>query len=82
MSKWVKLIDDVLNQNPNLRFEDLCKALKTVGYTQRQPSGGGDHYTFRKPGCSPITIPRQSPLNRVYIKMVAEAVLRELPIDD
>lgn len=74
MSKWDKLIQDILNENPNLRFDDLRKALSSIGYVEHQPSGGSSHYTFRKDGCKPITIPKQKPIKKVYIRMVAEAV--------
>ena len=37
MSKWNKLIDEILLLNKNLRFTDLAKALKKIGYTQNQP---------------------------------------------
>lgn len=74
MGQWDKLIADILALNSNLRFEELKKALCRVGYTMSQPSGGSSHYTFRKPGSMPITIPKQSPMNKAYIELVAEAV--------
>lgn len=74
MSQWDKLIVEILNKSPNLRFEDISKALVKFGYTQHQPKGGSSHYTFRKPGCAPITIPKHSPLKKVYIELVSEAV--------
>ncbi len=74
LSQWDKLIEDILRKSPSLRFEDLSKALIKIGYVQNQPKGGSSHYTFRKKGCPPITIPRHSPLKTVYIELVAEAV--------
>lgn len=74
LSQWDKLIEAILAESPNLRFEDLCKALEKIGYTANQPRGGSSHYTFRKPGCAPITIPKHQPLKKVYIELVAEAV--------
>ncbi len=74
MSQWDKLIRDILGKNPNLRFEDLAKALERMGYVCHQPRGGSSHYTFRKEGCLPITIPKQTPLRKAYIELVAEAV--------
>lgn len=74
MSQWDKLIDAILNEDARLRFEDLCKVLEKMGYVSRQPRSGSSHYTFRKAGCMPITIPKHYPINKAYIAMVAEAV--------
>ena len=78
MSRWDKLIQEILNEDGNLRFEDLCKALEKMGYTARQPRGGSSHYTYRKPGSMPITIPKHYPINKAYIAMVAEIVRASL----
>ena len=78
MSKWEKLIREILKSSKNLRFEDLAKALMKIGYTQHQPKSGSSHYTFRKDGCMPITLPKHTPMNRVYIELVKEAVLEYL----
>lgn len=82
MSQWDKLIADILCMNPNLRFEQLFKALITIGYLVTQPRNGSSHYTFRKEGCMPIMLPKQSPMNRAYIKLVAEAVRAYLEEDE
>ena len=81
MSQWDKLIQEILNKSPNLRFEDLRKALQKMGYIENQPKGGSSHYTFRKPGCMPITIPRHGKLNKAYIELTAEAVRAYLEED-
>jgi predicted RNA binding protein YcfA (HicA-like mRNA interferase family) len=81
LSQWDKLIEAILAEDPNLRFEDLYKALVKIGYTPHQPRGGSSHYTFRKPGCTPITIPKHTPLKKVYIELVAEAVRSYLEED-
>ena len=78
MSQWDKLVAAILAKDKSLRFEDLAKALIRMGYVMSQPRGGSSHYTFRKPGGTPITIPKQQPLNRAYIDLVAEAVKRYL----
>nr|AGS53932.1 hypothetical protein [uncultured bacterium contig00087] len=75
MSQWDKLIDDIIKLNKNVRFEDLVKVLKKIGYKQHQPKGGSSHYTFRKSGRMPITLPRSTPINRVYIEMVRDVIL-------
>lgn len=74
MSQLDKLFKRVLEKDPDLRFDELCKILIRIGYTMNQPRGGSSHYTFRKPGCNPITIPKHTPLNRAYIELVAEAI--------
>lgn len=35
------------------------------------------HYTFRKPGCQPITIPKHEPIKKVYVEMVKQVVESE-----
>ena len=75
MSQWNKLIDEILKLNKNLRFGDLSKVLIKIGYKQNQPKGGSSHYTFRKDGKMPITIPNQTPMNKVYIEMVRAAII-------
>lgn len=81
MSKWEKLIQEILKCNKDLRFEDLAKALIKMGYTQNQPKGGSSHYTFRKSGCMPITIPKHTPLNKAYIEMVRDIVQEYLDME-
>ncbi len=76
MGQWEKLIQEILKLNKGLRFEDLAKALKKLGYEQQQPSGGGSHYTFRKPGKAPITLPKAMPMNKVYIELVRDAIVK------
>ena len=41
------------------------------------PSGGSSHYTFRKDGCNPITIPKHEPIKVVYVRMVKAVVESE-----
>ena len=38
------------------------------------PKGGSSHYTFRKSGNTPITIPKHEPIKSVYVKMVKEMI--------
>lgn len=77
MSQWDKLLLRVLHLSPNLRFEELRTILEEYGYEMHAPRGGSSHYTFRKPGYSPITIPKHKPIKRVYIELVREVVERE-----
>ena len=74
MSRWNKLIDEILKINKGLRFDDLAKALIRIGYTQSQPKGGGSHFVFRKDGKNPISLPKSSPMNKAYVELVRDAV--------
>lgn len=38
---------------------------------------GSSHYTFRKQGCMPITIPKHEPIKKVYVELVRQVVESE-----
>ena len=59
MSKWDKLLTRICALSKDLRFDELRKVLESYGYEMRAPKNGNSHYTFRKKGCMPITIPKQ-----------------------
>lgn len=77
MSKWDKLLQRIRSLFNDLRFEEVRKILEAYGYTMKGSSGGSSHFTFRKPGCAPITIPKHEPIKTVYIKMIREIVESE-----
>lgn len=77
MSKWDKLIARICKLSKDLRFTELRKVLESYGYEMNAPRGGSSHYTFRKQGCKPITIPKHEPIKRVYIEMVRQIVESE-----
>jgi predicted RNA binding protein YcfA (HicA-like mRNA interferase family) len=77
MSKWDKLVSRVCSLSADIRFSELQKILESYGYTIHAPRSGSSHYTFRKPGKSPITIPKHDPIKRIYIEMVREVVEEE-----
>lgn len=74
MAQWEKLLYKITKLDKNLRFEELKKVLESYGYVMNMPSGGSSHYTFRKKGCNPITIPKHEPIKVVYVKMVKAIV--------
>ena len=78
MSSWDKLLNRILSLDKNLRFDELRKVLEEYGYTMSAPRSGSSHYTFRKPGCSPITIPKHEPIKKVYVEMVRNVVESEM----
>ena len=77
MSKWDKLITRICNLSKDLRFDELRKVLESCGYEMNAPRSGSSHYTFRKQGCAPITIPKHEPIKKVYVEMVREIVESE-----
>ncbi|MDE7063439.1 MAG: type II toxin-antitoxin system HicA family toxin [Lachnospiraceae bacterium] len=77
MSKWDKLLAQICFLSKDLRFEELRKVLESFGYVMCVPRGGSSHYTFRKPGCRPITIPRHEPIKKIYVEMVKSVVESE-----
>lgn len=77
MSKWDKLLMRISNLSKDIRFDKLRKVMESYGYKMNVPRSGSSHYTFRKPGCQPITIPRHEPIKKVYVEMVKEIVESE-----
>lgn len=82
MSKWDKLLRRIRSLSVDLRFEELRKVLESYGYEMNSPRGGSSHYTFRKQGCWPITIPKHEPIKKVYVEMVRQVVESEGKIDE
>ena len=78
MSKWEKLLLRILSLSKDLRFDELRKVLESYGYRMESPRGGSSHYTFRKKGCQPITIPKHEPIKKIYVEMVRDVVESEV----
>ena len=78
MSKWEKLLQKILSLSKDMRFDELRKVLESYGYEMNAPRSGSSHYTFRKDGCQPITIPKHEPIKKVYVQMVKEIVESEV----
>lgn len=77
MSKWDKLLKRIYSLSKDFRFEELRKVLESYGYQMNAPKGGSSHYTFRKAGCQPITIPKHEPIKKVYVEIVKQIVKSE-----
>ena len=82
MSKWDKLLEKICNLSKEVRFDELKKILENYGYEMTAPKSGSSHYTFRKKGCQPITIPKHEPIKRVYVEMVKQVVESEVINDE
>lgn len=78
MSKWEKLLQKILSMSKDMRFDELRRVLESYGYEMNAPRSGSSHYTFRKAGCQPITIPKHEPIKKVYVQMVKEIVESEV----
>ena len=78
MSKWDKLLTRICRLSNDLRFDELRKVLEAYGYTMDAPRSGSSHYTFRKPGSQPITVPKHEPIKKVYVEMVKNVVESEV----
>lgn len=77
MSKWDKLLGRILSLSKDMGFDELKKVLESYGYVMNAPKSGSSHYTFRKAGKSPITIPKHEPIKKIYVEMVREVVEEE-----
>lgn len=82
MSKWDKLLNKICSLAKDLRFDELRKVLESYGYVMNAPRSGSSHYTFRKQGCQPITIPKHEPIKKVYVEMVRRIVESEAEKDE
>ncbi|MGN1225288.1 MAG: type II toxin-antitoxin system HicA family toxin [Ruminococcus sp.] len=74
MSKWDKLLARICSLSKDMRFEELRKVLESYGYEMQAPRSGSSHYTFRKVGAMPITIPKHEPIKKVYVEKVKEVI--------
>jgi predicted RNA binding protein YcfA (HicA-like mRNA interferase family) len=77
MSKWDKLLARICGLSKDLRFDELRKVMESYGYEMVATKGGSSHYTFRKKGCQPVTIPKHEPIKKVYVELVKQVVESE-----
>ena len=82
MAQWEKLLSKIKSIDKDMRFAELKKVLQSYGYAASQPRRGSSHYTFRKNGSAPITIPKHEPIKKVYVLMVKEVIESEEKNDE
>ena len=82
MSSWDKLLKRFLELDHDIRFEEIVKVMKEYGYEIKQPKGGSSYYSFVKPGCSRVVIPRHKPIKKVYVKMIKKVIEEEMKEDE
>ena len=70
MSKKDKLLEKINNNPKVIRFNEIDKILKTVGFTCKQAGSGSSHYVYSLDELV-ISIPYKKPyVKEYYIKQV------------
>jgi len=73
LSKHDKELQAIRNNPKNVRFETIRDILLRYGFVETSPRGGSSHYTYHK-GIYRITIPKDSPINSIYIKQAIRII--------
>ena len=76
--RLVKLAGRILGHPKDVDFDDLHRLLEGFGFSCKSPGGGSSHFVFRKPGSMPISVPKNRPVNTVYVKQI----IRLLDLED
>ena len=82
MSKWEKILMRIQKLSNDLRFQELRRVLESYGYEMKAPGRGGSHFTFRKNGCTPVTVPKDEPIKKVYVELVRHIIESEAENDE
>ncbi len=77
MSKWEKLLSKNTSLSKDVRFAELKRIMEEFGYIGRKPGSGSSHWTFRKEGKPPVTIPEDEPIKLAYIRLVKQIIESE-----
>jgi len=73
LSRQDKLLQKIRNNPTNVKFETIQKIMLSYGFTETTPSGGSSHYTYHR-GIYRITIPKDIPVNKIYIKKAIQII--------
>lgn len=77
MSKFIKLIQKIIQNKKNVDFETLDKILKYFEFECKQPKSGSSHNVYRKSNQEKITVPKHKPIKEVYVKEVIKRLKLE-----
>jgi Predicted periplasmic or secreted lipoprotein len=82
MGKLRKLIEQFLNQPPEVRFEDVRYLLETFGFEEKRSKGS--HHSFRDSQARKITIPKKGgqKVKGIYVQQIVELLNLEEWSDD
>ena len=73
MAKKNKQFQALRNNPKNVKFERIRTILLSYGFVETAPRGGSSHYTYHK-DIYRITIPKDNPVNQIYVKQVVEII--------
>ena len=73
LSKKDKQLQAIRMNPRNVRFETIRKVLLDFGFIETSPKGGSSHYTYHR-GIYRVTVPRDNPVNQVYIKQAIRII--------
>ncbi|MCL2633785.1 MAG: toxin HicA [Oscillospiraceae bacterium] len=73
MSKKEKQLQAMRNNPQNVRFETLQRIFLDHGFVETSPGGGSSHYTYHK-GIYRITVVKDKPVNKIYVKRAIEII--------
>ncbi|MCL2499716.1 MAG: hypothetical protein FWE90_05195 [Defluviitaleaceae bacterium] len=69
MNKRDKQLQTIRNNPKDVKFKTIQNILLNLGFTETVPRGGSSHYTYHK-SIYRITIPKDNPVNGIYIRQV------------
>ena len=72
MSKKQKLLQRLLSEPKDLRFDELNRILELCGFKLDHITGS--HAIYTKPGVRSLTIPQKSPVKSYLIEQVLVAI--------
>lgn len=72
MGKLEKLVEQFLNQPPEVRFEDVVYILSAFGFEEKRSKGS--HHSFRDSQGRKITVPKKGgqKVKGVYVQQIVE----------
>lgn len=80
MSKREKLLEKILSNPQNVRFEELDRLLKHYGVECRRVRG--DHFIYKRKGYRPLPIPRKTPVRSIYVRQALDLIEDLIELDD
>ena len=73
MSKKDKQLNAIRNNPKNVRFDTIRNILLNYGFSETSPASGSSHYTYHR-GIYRITLPKDYPVNQIYIKQTIKII--------